>query len=219
MRTVTLIAIAALIGASVTLPGRAEEQKAGSDEWAGIGNFVLNDSSLLAKAEVAAPCNKVWDVLTRIDLLQKWAPHLHLTATTDKDRAENRGDVVAFSTDKGSHRLTGLFVLASPVPYKRVQAVLVPDRGPWVRIQEWLLVPNPKGCSVDYDEAYNELWIKAARIQGSGFIAKNRDHHIHVVLRRMKNLAEGREAGPPGELDYLLQDAKDFPDKFRVVSQ
>jgi uncharacterized protein YndB with AHSA1/START domain len=215
MRKATLTAAAALIGA-VSLACWADEKKGHGNEWAGIGNFVLNDTSLTAKAEVAAPCGNVWDVLTRIDLLQKWAPHLHLSTLADQKTAEKRGDVATFKTDKGSHQVTGMFVLASPVPHKRVQAVLVPDRGPWVRIQEWTLNPEANGCSVDYNESYNELWLKAAKIQGSGFIAKNRDHHIHVVLRRMKNIAEGKEAGPADEIAYLMQDAKDFPDKFRV---
>src|SRR5689334_5659666 len=115
-KVMSSIAVAAVIGAGAAMAAQAEEKKGSADEWAGIGNFVLYPTSLMAQADVAAPCERVWDVLTRLDLLQKWAPHLHLASTTGQARAEKRGDLVAFSSDKPSGQVTGQFILASPVP-------------------------------------------------------------------------------------------------------
>jgi hypothetical protein len=182
--------------------------------------FKLNETSLTGGIHIAAPCSISWKVLTQLDTLQKLGPHLHLTTENGLKSAEKRGDLVHFSVDKPNGTTTGTFILASPVPYYKVQAVVVPDKGPWMRIQEWVM--NPEGenkCLVTYNEAYNQLWLKAAGIEGSDFIAKDRDHHIHVILRRGKNLAEGKEAGSPEETAYLLDDARNFPERFRTAAK
>jgi hypothetical protein len=182
--------------------------------------FTLNQTSLTGGIHIAAPCSVSWKVLTELTSLQKLGPHLHLTTEGGLKSAEKRGDLVHFSVDKPNGITTGTFVLASPVPFYKVQAVVVPDKGPWMRIQEWVM--NPEGenkCMVTYNEAYNQLWLKAAGIEGADFIAKDRDHHIHVILRRGKNLAEGKEAGPPEETAYLMDDARNFPERFRTASK
>ena len=197
--------------------GLAPSAFAASDDAPYFGRFTLNDTSLTGSIQVDAPCVESWKVLTEIDKLQTLAPHLGLSAPPPGTQkvAEKRGDLVNFATKKAQGIVTGQFVLASPVPNARVQAVVVPDRGPWMRIQQWDLQPDgEKKCNVGYNEAYNEIWVRLVGIAGSGFIAKNRDHHIHVILRRIKLMAEGKEPGPPEELDYLMQDARDFPGKF-----
>jgi hypothetical protein len=178
--------------------------------------FALHENSLTGGVHIDADCKKVWEVMTTIDLLQKWAPHLHLTSINNQKTATQRGDAVNFRVERMSGTGTGQFILASPVPFHRVQAVVVPQKGPWIRIQEWNMVPEgDKKCRVDYNESYNELWVKHQGLEGTNYIKKIRDHHIHVVLRRMKNLAEGKDAGPADEVTYLMEDAKTFPDKLR----
>jgi len=208
--SVTLVALGALAAG-----------QAYASEWDdSFGPFTLNTVSLAGSVEVNAPCLESWKVLTEIDKLQKLAPHLGLAAVDGQKTAEHRGDVVRVKTQKLNGVMTGEFVLTTPVPFKRISAVLAPDRGPWVRIQQWdLITTSDKTCRLDYDEAYNEVWLKAVQIMGSDFIKSNRDHHIHVILRRIKNMAEGREPGAPDEVNYLFEDAKTFPEKFRVTTQ
>lgn len=194
---------------------------AGADEYPGMKPFVLNESSLKASVDVNAPCSEAWSVITNLEKLRTLAPHLGLHTTNGQLTAERRGDVVAIDVDKGNgQRLKGEFVLTTPVPFFQITAALFPEKGPWMRIQQWTLNPgeNDKKCVLDYNEGYNELWIKAVGIEGSGFIAKNRDHHMHVILRRIKNMAEGREPGTKAEIDYLFADAREFPAKFRKVA-
>jgi hypothetical protein len=200
---------------AVLMAGRAFAADNGN--WAGFGPFTLNELSLTGTVEVNSDCTKVWGVLTELEKMQKLAPHLSLNSPTGQKTAEQRGDVVRIAVQKSNGIMTGQFVLTTPVPYQRIQAVLSPDRGPWMRIQQWTLNPEDKKCLVDYAEAYNELWVKGVGIDGSGFIQKNRDHHMHVVLRRIKNMAEGKEPGPPQEIEYLFEDAKVFPDQFRMA--
>jgi hypothetical protein len=201
-------------------PGASAVAAPAEEHEAFFEKFTLHESSLEGAVHVDAACNNVWKVLTQIDLLQKLAPHLHLTTNGGQKTAEKRGDVVNFSIDKPAGPATGQFILASPVPFIKVQAVLVPNKGPWVRIQEWLMTPEGTNkCLVTYNEAYNQLWLKAAGIEGSGFIQEVRDHHMHVILRRIKNMAEGKEPGPPEETTYLFEDARTFPEKMRRVSK
>jgi hypothetical protein len=177
----------------------------------------LNDLSLNMSIQVDANCSESWKVLTQIEKLQKLAPHLGLTANGGQTSAEKRGDVLNFAMQKPTGIVTGQFVLASPVPNARVQAVVVPDKGPWMRIQQWDLQPQGETrCTVGYNEAYNEIWVRAVGLMGSDFIAKNRNHHIHVILRRIKFMAEGKEPGPAEEQAYLFADGRDFPAKFVV---
>lgn len=189
-----------------------------NDNWPGFGPFTLNDLSLTGSVEVNSDCVGVWGTLTELDKMQKLAPHLGLNTPNGQKTAEQRGDVVRISVQKRNGIMTGQFVLTTPVPYQKIQAVLAPDKGPWMRIQQWTLNPQDKKCLVDYSEAYNELWVKTVGIAGSDFIKKNRDHHMHVVLRRIKNMAEGKEPGSPQEIEYLFEDAKTFPDQFKVVN-
>lgn len=192
----------------------------GDENWSGFGPFTLNELSLVGSVEVNAHCKDVWRVLTELDKMQNLAPHLALHSLDGQKIAEHRGDVVRVSVQKAKGIMTGQFVLTTPVPFERISAVLAPDRGPWMRMQQWNLNPrdHERKCLVDYDEAYNELWVKLARLEGSDFIRKNRDHHMHVVLRRIKNMAEGKEPGPAAETTYLFEDAKAFPDKYRVAN-
>src|SRR4051794_1601546 len=143
----------------VTLCSLAAGQTLAAEQWDdSFGPFTLNSMSLTGSIKVNAPCLESWKVLTEIDKLQKLAPHLGLSDPTGQRTAEHRGDVVRVKTQKLSGVMTGEFVLTTPVPFKRISAVLAPDRGPWVRIQQWDLVSidNDKACRLDYDEAYNE---------------------------------------------------------------
>jgi len=188
-----------------------------NENWAGFGPFTLNALSLTGSVEINSDCTEVWGTLTELEKMQKLAPHLGLNSPTGQKTAEHQGDVVRVAVQKRNGMMTGQFVLTTPVPYQKIQAVLAPDRGPWMRIQQWTLNSQDKKCLVDYAEAYNELWVKVVGIDGSDFIKKNRDHHMHVVLRRIKNMAEGQEPGPPQETEYLFEDAKAFPDQFKMA--
>jgi hypothetical protein len=204
------LAVALSGGASVAV---------GDESWPGFEPFTLNDLSLVGRVSVDAPCMEAWKVLTEIDRMRTLAPHLGLHSATGQRTAEQRGDAVRVKVQKAHGIMTGEFVLTTPVPFHKITAVLIPDNGPWMRIQQWTLNNQTGGkCVVDYNEAYNELWVKTVGIDKSGFIKKNRDHHMHVVLRRIKNLAEGKEPGPAEETAYLFEDAKVFPDKFRAIN-
>lgn len=181
-----------------------------------FGKFTSNPMSLTASIKVDAPCSASWAVLTELDKLRSLAPHLNLSTENNKKVADKRGDFVYFKVKKSDHMATGKFILTSPVPHQSIQAIVVPDRGPWMRVQTWELVKDgPKACTVQYNEAYNEHWVRAAGIYGSKFVPKNRDHHMHVVLRRIKFMAEGKDPGPADETTYLFADARDFPNMFR----
>lgn len=183
-------------------------------DWPGAGKFKLYDTALEGNYHINANCQTVWGVLTQVDKLRELAPHLNITSHLKV--AEKRGDYVnvAVTKPRGTARLK--FVLLSPVPNHRVDAVLQPEGdGPWVRIQRWLLNPvNADQCNIGYFESYNEIWLKKQRIYGSNFIAENRDHHVHVILSRIKNMAEGRPAGDKKEYKYLFDDARTFPAQF-----
>lgn len=79
--------------------------------------FTLHENSLDGAVHVDASCDNVWKILTQLDLLQKLAPHLHLTTDGGQKTAEKRGDVVNYSIDKPAGPATGQFILASPVPF------------------------------------------------------------------------------------------------------
>jgi hypothetical protein len=186
----------------------------GDEDWTGIDPFELHPTSLKAVVKVNAHCDRVWDVLTVVEKLKILAPHLNITSPVE--RAHERGDYVNTIVDKGDHTAKGKFILTSPVPNERVSAIVQPDDGPWMRVQVWTMSPTgPDSCRMDYSEAYNEEWLIKQRIDGTDFIAKNRDHHIHVVLRRVKNIAEGKKPGSDAEYKYLFADAKDFPKQFQ----
>jgi hypothetical protein len=202
--------------ASPTLASAADSKTEQHEPF--FEKFTLNETSLTGAIHVDAPCENSWKALTQLDMLQKLGPHLHLTTSNGLKSAEKRGDVVDYMVEKPNGKVTGQFVLASPVPFHKVQAVLVPNKGPWLRIQEWVMTPEGEGkCLVSYNESYNQLWLKAAGIEGSGFISKVRDHHMHVILRRGKFLAEGKEPGPPEETAYLFEDARSFPENMRTT--
>lgn len=207
---------AALIFAMAAVTGTAHA--AGDGGWEGIEPFTLHDTALQATMHVNSHCNQVWDVLTIIEKLQELAPHLNITSPVV--RAHERGDYINTAVIKEDHVARGKFVLLTPVPFNRVDAVVQPDKGPWMRIQVWEMNPvSGDDCRVDYSESYNEIWLKQKRIDGTPFIAENRDHHIHVILRRIKRMAEGKAPGDEAEYAYLFEDARTFPKPFQRPRQ
>jgi hypothetical protein len=178
-----------------------------------------DDLSFTAGIDVAAPCNDVWTNLTEFPRLQKLVPHLHGTANVA--RANQIGDMLFYTIDKaGGEKSTGKFVVTSLEPAYKLQVMVQPDEGPWLRVQEFTLYQKPgaKGekakasaCHVDYEESFNQLALKYSGYDASGIVKNLREPYMAIVLRRLKNLAEGKEAGPGDEVKKLAEVAKNFP--------
>jgi hypothetical protein len=175
------------------------------------------DLSFTSGIDVAADCNAVWENLTEFGRLQKLVPHLHGTANVA--RATKLGDALFYEleTSEGKKN-TGKLVVTSLEPAYKLQVIVQPDEGPWLRVQEFtLLTPPAKGkkdgarCRVDYEESFNELAMKHKGYDTSGMVRDLRESYMGTILRRLKNLSEGRDAGPADESGKLREVAKNFP--------
>jgi hypothetical protein len=196
-RAAWLVAIAAILWGA---PARSEEL------------------AFTSAIDVAASCNDVWTNLTEFPRLQKLVPHLHGTANVA--RATQIGDMLFYTIDKADKtKSTGKFVVTSFEPAYKVQVMVQPDEGPWLRVQEFTLYQKPPaknekgkaGCHVDYEEGFNQLALKYKGYDASGIVKNLREPYMAIILRRLKNLAEGKEPGPPDEVKKLAEVAKNFP--------
>ena len=175
--------------------------------------------SFTSAIDIAASCNDVWTNLTEFARLQKLVPHLHGTANVA--RANQIGDMLFYTIDKADgSKTTGKFVVTSFEPAYKLQVMVQPDEGPWLRVQEFTLYqkPRPKGekgknaaCHVDYEEGFNQLALKYSGYDASGIVKRLREPYMAIILRRLKNLSEGKEAGAKDEVKKLAEVAKNFP--------
>ncbi len=189
--------------------------------FAVISNGVALGADELAftsKVEVGATCSDVWNNLTEFGRLQKLVSHLHGTANVA--RATQVGDTLFYSIDRaGKTKNTGKFVVTSLEPAYRLQVMVQPDEGPWLRVQEFVLYGRqPKGeakgkseCDVTYEESYNQLALKSQTLDTSGVVKSMREPYMEIILRRLRNLSEGKEAGAADEAKRLAEVAKNFP--------
>ena len=99
----------------------------------------------------------------------------------------------------------------------RIQFLVQPDQGPWLRVQEFRLYAPAAGpkkdsqCTVIYEETYNPKPLKNAAYDVKEIIQDIRAPYMEIILRRLKNAAEGKEPGPAKETEQLKEIAKNFP--------
>jgi hypothetical protein len=177
------------------------------------------DLAFTSSVDVAASCNDVWTSLTEFGRLQKLVPQLHGTANVP--RANQIGDMLFYTIDKADgSKSTGKFVVTSLEPAYKLQVMVQPDEGPWLRVQEFTLFTKPPakgekagkgGCHVDYEESFNPLALKYSGYDATGIVKNLREPYMAIVLRRLKNLSEGKDPGPADEAKKLAEVAKNFP--------
>lgn len=168
--------------------------------------------------DVGATCNQVYTTLTEFGRLQKLVPHLHGTANVP--RATSLGDALFYELERADgSKNTGKFVVTSIEPGYKLQVIVQPDEGPWLRVQEFTLyTPPAKGkksdkaaCHVEYEESFNALAMKFKEYDSTAFVKNLRESYMQTILRRLKNISEGKEAGPAEEAKKLREVAKNFP--------
>jgi hypothetical protein len=175
------------------------------------------ETAFTSTIDVAAGCNDVWTTLTEFARLQKLVPHLHGTANVA--RASQLGDALYYSLDqKDGSKKTGKFVVTSLEPAYKLQVMVQPDEGPWLRVQEFTLYEKAAqkkdakaACHVTYEEAFNPFALKYENFDTSGVVTQVRESYMQIILRRLKNVSEGRDAGPADEAAKLAEVAKNFP--------
>jgi hypothetical protein len=179
-----------------------------------------DELSFTSAIDVNANCNAVWTTLTEFGRLAKLIPHLHGTANVP--RATQIGDMLFYTIDKADKtKATGKFVTTSFEPAHRLQVMVQPDEGPWLRVQDFTLYAKPQAdkdgkakkdvCHVEYEESYNQLALKFKQYDASGIVANLRQPYMNIILKRLKNLSEGKDAGPADEVKKLAELAKNFP--------
>ena len=177
-----------------------------------MGEFTADHLSFQARVEVAAPCKEVFTVLTDFKKLQTLVPHLNGKAKVAK--ATNPGDTLWYEFQrKDKTKSTGRLVLTTIEENARLQVLVQPDQGPWLRVQEFALYSPQKGdrCDVIYEETYNPRPLKNAAYNLKEIIQEIRAPYMNIILRRLKNIAEGKSPGPADETDKLREIAKQFP--------
>jgi hypothetical protein len=177
-----------------------------------MGDFTADHLSFQSRVQVATSCKEVFSALTDFKRLQTLVPHLNGKAKVAK--ATNPGDTLWYEfARKDGTKSTGRLVLTTIDENARLQVLVQPDQGPWLRVQEFDLYspPNAKTCDVIYDETYNPRPLKNAAYNVKEIVSEIRAPYMDIILRRLKNLAEGKVPGPPEETDKLREIAKNFP--------
>jgi hypothetical protein len=179
------------------------------------GEFTAAHLAFESRIEVGADCDEVFKTMTEFQRLQKLVPHLHGKAKVQK--ATNPGDTLWYEFERADHtKNSGRMVLTTLEPGHRVQILVQPDQGPWLRVQEFRLYA-PAGekkaatCNVIYEETYNPEPLKNAAYDLKEIVQEIREPYMEVILRRLKNMAEGKEPGPASEVEKLREIAKQFP--------
>jgi hypothetical protein len=118
---------------------------------------------------------------------------------------------------KDGSKNTGRMILTTIEENNRIQFLVQPDQGPWLRVQEFKLFAPAAGpkkdaqCTVIYEETYNPKPLKNAAYDVKEIIQDIREPYMRIILRRLKNAGEGKEPGPAKEADELREIAKNFP--------
>jgi hypothetical protein len=180
------------------------------------GEFSADALSFESRIEIDASCTAVFTSLTDIKRVGALVPHLHGRAKITK--AANPGDTMWYEFErKDGSKNTGRFVLTTIEEDNRVQFLVQPDTGPWLRVQEFRLFAPAAGvkkesqCAVIYEETYNPKPLKNAAHDVKEIVQEIRAPYMQIILRRLKNLSEGKEPGPPREAAELTEIAKTFP--------
>ncbi|MGH7820330.1 MAG: hypothetical protein ACREQ9_11185 [Candidatus Binatia bacterium] len=182
----------------------------------GPGEFKARDLAFESRVEVDATCKETFRTLTEFARLQKLVPHLHGKAKVPAAKSIGDTLVYEFEREDGTKN-TGRMILTTLESDHRVQILVQPDEGPWLRVQEFRLYAPAGGekkgstCHVAYEETYNPKPLKNAAYDMKEIIEEVRAPYMEIILRRLKNLSEGKEAGPQDETGKLREIAKHFP--------
>ena len=180
------------------------------------GEFSADALSFESRVEIQAGCKAVFSTMTDLQRIQALIPHLH--GKTKVARAANPGDTLAYEFErKDKTKNTGRMILTTIEENNRIQFLVQPDQGPWLRVQEFRLYAPAAGpkkdsqCTVIYEETYNPKPLKNAAYDVKEIIQDIRAPYMEIILRRLKNAAEGKEPGPAKETEQLKEIAKNFP--------
>lgn len=210
MRTSALLMVALLAGATSALAADApivSESK---------GEFSADALSFESRVEIDANCKDVYATMTDTKKIGALIPHLNGKAKVVK--VANPGDTMSYEfARKDGTKNTGRMIVTTIEENNRTQFLVQPDQGPWLRVQEFRLYAPAAGakkesqCTVIYEETYNPKPLKNAAYDVKEIIQEIRAPYMRVILRRLKNLAEGKDPGPPKETEELRAVAKNFP--------
>jgi uncharacterized protein YndB with AHSA1/START domain len=180
------------------------------------GEFSADALYFETRIEIDASCAEVFTSLTDMKRVGALVPHLRGKAKVTK--AANPGDTMWYEFErKDGSKNSGRFILTTIEENSRVQFLVQPDAGPWLRVQEFRLFAPAAGskrktqCAVIYEETYNPKPLKNAAYDVKEIIQEIRAPYMQIILRRLKNLSEGKEPGPPREAAELTEIAKTFP--------
>ena len=180
------------------------------------GEFTAGHLAFESRVEVAASCEQTFKTLTEYARLSKLVPHIHGKSKVSK--ASSPGDTMSYEFERADGtKNSGRMILTTIEKDHRVQILVQPDEGPWLRVQEFRLYAPAGGsggkekCHVAYEETYNPEPLKNAAYDLKEIIQEISEPYMEVILRRMKNISEGKEPGPAKEVDKLREIAKHFP--------
>src|SRR5207249_8875706 len=112
------------------------------------GEFSADALAFESRIEIDASCPEVFASLTEIKRVGALVPHLHGKAKITK--AANPGDTMWYEFDrKDGSKNSGRFVLTTIEENSRVQFLVQPDAGPWLRVQEFRLFAPAAGPKKD----------------------------------------------------------------------
>jgi hypothetical protein len=211
MRTATVLLLASLLAAVA----RAQTPEVPIIHET-TGEFSADALSFESRIEIDASCTEVFANLTEIKRIGRLVPHLRGKANVTK--AANAGDTMWYEFErKDGSKNSGRLVLTTIEENNRLQFLVQPDDGPWLRVQEFRLFAPAAGskkesqCAVIYEETYNPKPLKNAAYDVKEIIQQIRAPYMQIILRRLKNMSEGKEPGPPKEAAELTEIAKTFP--------
>lgn len=180
------------------------------------GEFTASALAFESRVQVEAPCAEAYATLTEFARLSKLVPHLHGKASVPK--GAKAGDTLSYEFERADGtKNSGRFVLTTIEEGSRVQVLVQPDHGPWLRVQEFRLYAPAAGprkeseCHVAYEETYNPKVLHNVAYNMKEIVEEIRKPYMEVILRRLKNISEGKEAGPKSEVEKLREVARHFP--------
>jgi len=180
------------------------------------GDFSAGALSFESRVDVAKDCKTVFTGMTDVQRVQALIPHLN--GKSKVKLVANPGDTMTYEfVRKDGTKATGRLIVTTIEENNRIQFLVQPDQGPWLRVQEFRLYAPAAGpkkdaeCTVIYEETYNPKPLHNAGYDLKEIIQDIRAPYMQIILRRLKNAAEGRAPGPAKEVDELKEIAKNFP--------
>jgi hypothetical protein len=178
------------------------------------GEFTTDHVSFESRIEAGASCKDAFAGMMQLKNLQELVPHLHAKAEVSK--LSKAGDTIWYEFDrKDGTKSTGRFVVTTLEEGNRIQVLVQPDEGSWLRVQEWKLYAPASGakkvCTIIYEETYNPRALKERAYNVKEIVEEVRKPYMEIILRRLKNMAEGKKPGPADETEKLREIAKILP--------